>query len=169
MSMLHQSKLTNSRQEPPFVARTGSPTCPVAIVERYFAHAGLSSNSNLRLYCGIVHAKSGDQLRATGSLSYTRMRELILEDISQLDFNPKFGLHSHRAGGATAAANAGVANHPFKRHGHWWSESAKNGYVKDSVSPFPIRKVLQDIARSCNSVLQYYCHTTSQEYCTTLA
>ena len=41
----------------------------------------------------------------------------------------KFGLH---AGGASAAANAGVADRLFKRHGRWRSESAKDGYIKDS-------------------------------------
>ena len=45
----------------------------------------------------------------------------------------KFGMHSFRAGGATAAANAGVPDRLFKRHGRWRSESAKDGYVKDSV------------------------------------
>ena len=39
------------------------------------------------------------------------------------------GRHSLRSGGATAAANAGVPNRLFKRHGHWASELAKDGYV----------------------------------------
>jgi len=38
-----------------------------------------------------------------------------------------------RAGDATAAANAKVPDRLFKRHGRWRSESAKDGYVKDSV------------------------------------
>ncbi len=38
------------------------------------------------------------------------------------------------AGRASAAANAGVPDRLFKRHDHWKSESAKNGYVKDSFS-----------------------------------
>ena len=47
----------------------------------------------------------------------------------------KFDLHSFRAGGATAAANApGISERHFKRHGRWKSESAKDGYVKDSES-----------------------------------
>ena len=44
--------------------------------------------------------------------------------------DPKqFGMHSLRAGGATAAANAGVLDRLFKRHGHWRSETAKDGYI----------------------------------------
>ena len=40
-------------------------------------------------------------------------------------------MHSLRAGGATKAADTGVEDRLFKRHGHWKSESAKVGYVKD--------------------------------------
>ena len=62
------------------------------------------------------------------------MRELFLTKLSQLSFDPKqFGLHSLRADGATAAANAGVPDRLFKHHGRWRSETAKDGYVKDSV------------------------------------
>ena len=117
------------------VARSGSPACPVAMLERYVALAGLSYTSKLRLFRGIVHTRGGERLRAAGSLSYTRMRELLLAKLAQLGYDPKlFGLHSLRAGGATAAANAGVADRLFKHHGRWRSETAKDGYVKDSVA-----------------------------------
>ena len=45
----------------------------------------------------------------------------------------KFGLHSLRSGGASAAANAGVPDRCFKRHGRWKSENAKDGYIKDTL------------------------------------
>ena len=45
----------------------------------------------------------------------------------------QFGMHSLRAGGATAAGNGGVPDRLFKRHDRWRSETAKDGYVKDSV------------------------------------
>ena len=62
------------------------------------------------------------------------MRELFLNKLSKLGFEPKqFGLHSLRSGGATAAANAGIPDRLFKRHGRWRSESAKDGYVEDSI------------------------------------
>ena len=63
------------------------------------------------------------------------MREVFLAKLKSLGFNAKqFGLHSLRAGGATAAANAGIPDRLFKRHGRWRSEIAKDGYVKDSMS-----------------------------------
>ena len=51
----------------------------------------------------------------------------IVLDISTI------GTHSIRSGGATAATNSGVSDRLFKRHGRWASESAKDGYVQDSL------------------------------------
>ena len=44
----------------------------------------------------------------------------IVPDISAI------GTHSLRSGGATAAANGGVPDRLFKRHGRWASESAED-------------------------------------------
>ena len=81
-----------------------------------------------------MSAKEGERLRANGGLSYSRLRDILLAKIAQMGWDPKpFGMHSLRAGGATAAANAGVPDRLFKRHGRWKSETAKDGYVKDSL------------------------------------
>ena len=83
---------------------------------------------------GCLGLLEGERLRKSGGLSYSRLRELLLERIALVGMDPRlFGMHSLRAGGATAAANAGVPYRLFKRHGRWESESAKDGYVKDSV------------------------------------
>ena len=60
------------------VARTNSPTCPVAMLERYFARAGLSRSSPLLVFRGITRTSMAERLRATGGLSYTRMWELFI-------------------------------------------------------------------------------------------
>ena len=115
------------------VARTGTVTCPVKMMERYYKLGEIAHDSSLPQFRGVTSTKHGQRLRATGSLSYTRMRELFLGKLGELGLGAsKFGLHSLRAGGATAAANAGVADRLFKRHGRWRSESAKDGYVDDS-------------------------------------
>ena len=58
----------------------------------------------------------------------------MLEKLALLGLDKsKFGLHSLRSGGASAAANAGVPDRWFKRHGRWRSENAKDGYVKDKL------------------------------------
>ena len=82
----------------------------------------------------LVHTKNGFKLRQAGSISYTRVRELVLTLLESIGLDRKqFGLHSLRSGGASAAANAGVPDRCFKRHGRWKSENAKDGYVKDDL------------------------------------
>lgn len=70
-------------------------------------------------------------------MTYSRMRELLKEKLLELGFpSEEFGLHSLRAGGATAAAGAagaGIPDRMFKRHGRWKSENAKDGYVEDTL------------------------------------
>ena len=57
-----------------------------------------------------------------------------MDTFSQLGFPSRlFGLDSLRSGGATAAANAGVNDRLFKRHGRWRTDKAKDGYVKDNL------------------------------------
>ena len=77
-----------------------------------------------RLFHGISHSKFGEKLRVSGGLSYTRMWELLREKLQQLGHSPNlFGVHNLRAGGTTAAANGGVQDRLFKRHG-WHFEGA---------------------------------------------
>ena len=117
------------------IARTGTKTCPVKMVERYVTLGGVGASPDLYLFRGITRSKNGVKLRLQGGLSYTRMRDLLLEKLSAVGLDAKkYGLHSLRAGGATAAANAGVPDRLFKRHGRWRSENAKDGYVKDSLN-----------------------------------
>ena len=143
---IRSSKTDQYRQgDTVLVARTGSPTCPVAMLQQYFRLGEFSHSSTLSLFRGITRTKQGERLHASGSLSYTRMRELFLAKLKDLGVDSsKFGFHSLRAGGASAAANAGVADRLFKRHGRWRSESAKDGYVKDS------ERALMSVSKSLN-------------------
>ena len=72
------------------------------------------------------------KLRGSVPLSYTR--EIVLSTFDSIGL-PKqdYGLHSLRAGGASAAANARVPERLFKRHVRWKSDKAKDGYIKDNV------------------------------------
>jgi len=59
---------------------------------------------------------------------------LFKKKLSELGYpSEEFGSHSSRAGGATAAANAGVPDNLFKKHGRWRLENAKDSYVEDSM------------------------------------
>ena len=73
-------------------------------------------------------------MRALGKLSYSTICELFKKKLTELGYPAvEFGLHSLRAGGATAVANAGVPDRLFKRHGRWKSDNAKVGYIDDSA------------------------------------
>ena len=90
--------------------------------------AGLSCDSPL--LCQLSKTKCGYKPRSKG-LSHSRLRDLVLDAFKDIVPNiSAIGKHS----GATATANAGVPDRLFKRHGRWASESAKDGYVQDSLS-----------------------------------
>ena len=116
------------------IARTGMPLCPVTMLERYMHMADISGTQNRSLFRAIVNIKNGQKLRKSGTISYARVRELVLERLSDIGSDPKrFGLYNLHSGGASAAATAEVPDRMFKRHGRWHSENAKDGYVKDSL------------------------------------
>ena len=89
-------------------------------------------SSELHLFRGISHTKKGEKLRVT-PISYTRLREIVKAKLEEIEVDgSKYGLHTFRAGGATAAANNGIPDRLFKQHGRWKSETAKDGYILDS-------------------------------------
>ena len=96
----------------------------------------LKLDSNKFIFRALTFFKSSNSysLRTPNkSLSYTSVRESLLSMVASIGLErSQFGTHSLRSGGATAAANNGVNDRLFKRHGRWISEKAKDGYVKDS-------------------------------------
>ena len=72
-------------------------------------------------------------------LNYSCIRDYLQGLVA--DISP-FDTHSLRAGGASAAANAGVPDGLFQRHGRWKSIST-DGYVGESlISRLPVSKKL---------------------------
>ena len=65
-------------------------------------------------------------------LSYSRAQDIVKDVFKDKTDVSCISLHSLRAGGATAAANASINDRLFKRHGRWLSENAKDGYVKNN-------------------------------------
>lgn len=118
------------------VAATGNPTCPVNMLHKYMNAAGISpGDSHDFLFRRLTFKKSSNSyvLRA-GKLSYSTCRDLFKAALNEIGVDETcFGLHSLRAGGASAAAAVGVPDRLFKKHGRWLSDSAKDGYVKESL------------------------------------
>ena len=114
------------------IARTWQANYPVMLTLRYFELGEFAEDSQEFIFRSLTFlSKTGSyKFRGTNPLSYTRAREIVLGAFERIGL-PKldFGLHSFRAGGASAAANANVTDRLFKRHGRWKSDKAKYGYV----------------------------------------
>ena len=68
------------------IARTHTQLCPVNMLERYVKMADIQGDVHKHWFRGLVVTKAGAKLRATGGLSYTRVRELVLEKQSKISF-----------------------------------------------------------------------------------
>ena len=102
------------------IARTGNSTCPVAMLEIYMSRTSTAWDEKRQLFRSICRTGKCEKLRESSSFA-----------VRELDYDPgRFGLHSLCGSGATAAANNGVPNRLFKKHGCWKSDSAKD---EDSV------------------------------------
>jgi hypothetical protein len=118
------------------ITSTGNKLCPVQNLENYLEWSCNPSDSDVYLFRYLTKSKDHFIFRKDSKpLSHTRMRELCIEAFSSFAPNINlFGLHSVRAGGATAACNFGISYILFKRHERWKSATAKDDYVKDSFS-----------------------------------
>ena len=115
------------------IARTGQETCPVKALQHYIDCAKMDLNEDLPLFRALSPPNAKSQVRPKG-ISYTRVREIVKDAFKNITDISKISPHSLRAGGASAAANSGIPDRLFKRHGRWSSENAKDGYIKDSLS-----------------------------------
>ena len=118
------------------IAKTNSSTCPVSMLDRYLKLAKIPDHSSEYIFRSVSFCKSSNsyKLRNTGHISYTRAREILLAALEGIGLDKsKFGLHSLRSGGATAAAAAGLEDRLFKKHGRWKTDKAKDGYVMENI------------------------------------
>ena len=137
MSVFIESSKTDKYRDGAWIliSRTGTSLCPVLNLERYLQWAGILSDADVFLFSHLSATKTGYMLRKDGKhLSYSNLRALFLDAFKpHVNDISKYCLHSLRSGGASEAANRGIPDRLFKRHGRWLSESAKDGYIKDSV------------------------------------
>ena len=120
-----------------FLAKLNSDLCPIKLLKVYFCRCGINDDSEEFIFRGMTYFKKDDihKLKKKDSpISYATARESVLKVLKEIGLDEKkFGLHSLRSGGATVAANNGVNDRLFKRHGRWKSDRAKDGYVEDSL------------------------------------
>ena len=107
--------------------RSGRPTCPVSMMERFLARSQISSGYLLR--------QTSSHQVSTKRLPYNKARNQFLQLLRSINVDPKsYGLHSLRSGGASVAASAGAPGRLISRHGGWRSTAARNAYIKESAS-----------------------------------
>ena len=99
---------------------SGEKTCPVKILRRYLTEVKrYSVQSDHFVFRALSKCKSGHKLVAINRpVSYFTIREYF--KVNFKDIAPDislFSTHSLRAGGASAAAKAGVQDRLFQRHG----------------------------------------------------
>lgn len=103
----------------------------------YISYANIDLSDNKIIFRQISYCKKSDtyKLHNAGHNCYTRARDVLLKQLEVLGLDKcKFGLHSIRSGGATAAANAGISDRLVKKYGRWKSDKAKDGYVRKDLS-----------------------------------
>ena len=116
------------------ISKSQTNACPMSIVKRYIASAGIDPRSDHFLFKPAYSSKSKTSLiHKNKSISYTRTQETVVTRLKEVGKDLNIGLHSLRASGATAAARAKVSDRIWKRHGRWKGERAKDGYVDDSL------------------------------------
>lgn len=132
------SKTDQLRKGSEVVIASGSSvdTCPVNILRRYLTEVErYPIESSHYIFRPLSKCRTGHKLVSVNKpISYSSIRGYFKRSFKDIVLDvSQFGTHSLRAGGASAAANAGVQDRLFQRHGRWKTVSAKNGYVEDSL------------------------------------
>ena len=117
------------------LAKRNSKLYPLDLTKRYFVLARIDKQCDKYIFRGIENTKNGQKLRKIDKpLSYTNVKGHVIDLPANIGLDPKkFGLHSLRSGGASAAANLGVNDRLFKKHGRWKSDKVKDNYVHEDI------------------------------------
>ena len=108
------------------ISELPSRACPVKLFKKYLTKFQIPPDSRDLIFRPISKGKDSCKLIAPDKpISYGTMGEAFRWDLKTFGADPsKFELHSMRSGGATMAANSGVSDRVFQRHGRWKSVQA---------------------------------------------
>ena len=134
---VEKSKTDQLRQgDDVIIAQSGGTACPFSILRDYLSRFNIDPHSDELIFKQLVKTKSSYKLANKDKpISYTTFRDHLSKSLRSVVPDPSvYGTHSFRSGGATKAANSGVGERVFQRHGRWKSVLAKDGYVKDNIT-----------------------------------
>ena len=135
MINIRKSKTDQYRQgNEVLISQGNTPACPFSMYQRYLELLEDNIEKDFFMFRPIFRSKGKCKLiYKNKKISYSAARNNIVPLIKSVVGDVDIGLHSLRSGGATVAANARVDERCLKRHGRWKTDSAKDGYIKDSV------------------------------------
>ena len=108
--------------------------CPVKHPEDYLTLVNINISSSQYVFRAISKDKKSLLRRKNKPFLYTTIRQNLLKVMKAVVLNWKdYGLHSLRVRGTSLAANKGIPDRLFKRHGRWKCDRAKDGYVEDDL------------------------------------
>ena len=121
-----------------YIQRLNNQYCPVTTLERYIKLGEIETASrDYNLFRQLRFFKKKNVYKLCGKgLSYSRCREIFKGCLKGLGYDEKkFGLHSLRSGGATAAVinNPNLSERLLKLHGRWKSDIAKDMYILEQT------------------------------------
>ena len=105
-------------------------------MKTYLRKLDIDPHSNEFIFRSLVKTKSSYKLtKKNKPISYTTFRDQLPKSLQKVVPDPSvYGTHSFRSGEASRAANSGVNDRLFQKHGRWKSVAAKNGYITDDIS-----------------------------------
>ena len=119
-----------------FISVTESEYCPVTYVKLFLQ----TTDSDCELFPEafliprLHKTKSGHSVSRTRGISYTTVYDIFKAKVTNAKpEHSKYCLHSLRSGGASAAAKNGVSDRLIAKQGRWSTETARDGYIEDSV------------------------------------
>lgn len=118
------------------IAESSSIACPCSLLNLYMHKAQIPENSDEYLFRAISASGNHKRLISVNKpICYSTYRQSFKKSFANIvpDIS-KYSTHSARSGGATLAAISGISERNLQRHGRWASVTAKNIYVKDSLS-----------------------------------
>ena len=118
-----------------YLKRLNSAYCPVLTLEKYLASTKLSDHPKNFVISRLAKTKPGHNAHGSKPLSDTTVRDIFNRDVAPICNNfeeGKYGLHSLRSGGASAAINNGVSERRIGKHGRRKSGFCRDRYLKDS-------------------------------------
>ena len=117
------------------LSKLQSALCPIKLFRKYTEAAKIKESEEKFSFRQICHSKQGFKvIDLDKPISYTTVRDILLTSLKNIGLDKtQFGLQSLRSGEATAAANVGINDRFFQKHGRWRSEKVKNGYVHENL------------------------------------